>query len=117
MVKLDLAYEQIDPSRIPVHRIFLDISDRRLAMNDNEASHIFLTVDSRRVLRDYLVKAQCLVGPPFHHVRSVQPPMHQLQIAAVQFAKTNHLRSLSFYPQKDMAVFPNVMLEPASEDN
>src|ERR1700687_3319252 len=102
MVNLHLADEQIDTDdplrrrdmgrifRILVNRIRLDISDRRFAMNDHEASNVFLAVDARCVLRDYLIEGQRLVRPPLDDVRSVQPSMHQRQIAAVERSKMNH---------------------------
>src|ERR1700682_1705813 len=102
MVKLHLADKQIDsggplPRRdmrrvfgILANRILLDIANRRVVMNDHEASNVFLAIDTRRVLRDYLVEGQRLVRPPLDDVRSVQPSMHQRQIAAVERSKMNH---------------------------
>src|ERR1700756_1189261 len=101
MVKLNLADKQIDPGgalrrrdlprvlRI-ANRILLDISDWRVAMNDHEASNVFLAVDTRGVLRDYLIQGQRFVRPPLDDVRSVQPSMHQRQIAAVERSKMKH---------------------------
>ena len=56
MKKLDFADKQIDPGRIFAIRIFLDVPDWRVFKNDDEASHIFLAIDARRVLRDYLIE-------------------------------------------------------------
>src|ERR1700730_13119141 len=107
MVKLNLADEQIDTGaplrrrdmlrvlRILGNRILLDISDRRVAMNDHEASNVFFAIDARRVLRDDLVESQRFVWPPLDDVRSVKPSMHQWQIAAVERSKMNHRHSLS----------------------
>ena len=102
MVKLNLANKQIDtggPLRrrdmprvlsILANRILLDISDRRVTTNDHKASNVFLAVDARRVLRDYLVERQRLISPPLDDVRGVKPSMHQRQITAVERSKMNH---------------------------
>src|SRR5882672_1555754 len=102
MVKLNLADKQIDTSdplrrrnmqrilRILGNRILLDISNWRVAMNDHEASNVFLAVDTRRIFRDYLIECQRFVRPPLDDVRSVQPSMHQRQIAAVERSKMKH---------------------------
>lgn len=64
MVKLNLANKQVDSNRMLIDRVLLDVSDRRVAMNDHEASNIFKAIDARRVFRDYLVEGQRFVGPP-----------------------------------------------------
>src|SRR5260370_21327531 len=108
MVKLNLANKQIDTGgplrrrdmprvlRILANRILLDISDCPVALDDHETSNVFFAIDTRRVLRDYLIEGQRFVRPPLDDVRSDKPSMHQRQIAAVERSKMNHRRTLDY---------------------
>src|SRR5260370_28586749 len=127
MKKLTRADEQINPGgplrrrdmcrvfRILGNRILLDISNRRVIMNDHEASNVFLAIDTRRVLRDYLIEGQCFVRPPLDNVRSVQPSMHHRQIAAVERPKVNHSTLPRLHSIPEFAVVEGVSNDSLSD--
>src|SRR5258708_26430163 len=106
MVKLTLANKQIDTGgplrrrdmprvlRILANRILLDISDCPGALDDHETSNTFFGIDTRRVLREYLIESQRFARPPLDDVRIAKPSMHQRQIAAAKRSKVNHRRPL-----------------------